>query len=110
MPLQKRFEVTLNMIAVLRLLAPDINIASVTALQAINSSGREMALLWGSNVIMPNITPTENRKNYQLYKNKPGINEGKEETLEGLLTHINAVGKKVAFNEWGDSLHYFNRS
>jgi len=107
LPIQKRFDMTLNMIAVLRIVLPDINIASATALQAINPSGREIALLWGANIIMPNITPTENRKNYQLYKNKPGINEGSEDTMTGLLMRINKTGKKVAFNEWGDSKHYF---
>ena len=42
----------------------DINIAAATALQAIDPMGREKALKVGANVIMPNITPTLNRKNY----------------------------------------------
>ena len=109
-PIQKRFETALNMIAVTRLVLPDINIASATALQAINPFGRELALQWGANIIMPNITPTENRKNYQLYKDKPGIYEGAEETITGLLARIEKAGKKAAFGEWGDSKHYFNRS
>lgn len=108
-PIQKRFETALNMIAVTRLVLPDINIASATALQAINPFGRELALQWGANIIMPNITPTENRKNYQLYKDKPGIFEGAEETITGLLERIEKTGKQVAFGEWGDSIHYYNR-
>ena len=106
-PIQKRFEMALNMIAVTRLVLPDINIASATALQAINHFGRELALHWGANIIMPNITPTENRKNYQLYKDKPGIYEGADETITGLLARIEKAGKKAAFGEWGDSKHFY---
>ncbi|WP_228488486.1 hypothetical protein [Prolixibacter sp. SD074] len=62
MPLQHRFELSLKMIAVLRLLMPDINIAAATALQAIDPLGREKAVKVGANVIMPNITPGMYRK------------------------------------------------
>ena len=109
-PINRRFEIALNMIAVLRIVMPDINIASATALQAIDPEGREKALQWGANIIMPNITPTENRKNYILYKNKPGIDESADDVVSGLLSRIKSVGKDVAFSEWGDSKHYYNRN
>jgi len=109
LPIQRRFEISLNMIAALRLVLPDINIASATALQAINPLGREMGLQWGANIVMPNITPTKNRENYQLYKDKPGIDEGAQETISGLLQRIKDAGKEVAFGEWGDSKRYFKR-
>jgi len=54
---QERFDLALNMVAVLRLLMPDINIAAATALQAVDPAGREKALAVGANVIMPNLTP-----------------------------------------------------
>ncbi|MCA1745778.1 MAG: [FeFe] hydrogenase H-cluster radical SAM maturase HydE, partial [Bacteroidales bacterium] len=54
-PIQQRFSTALNMIAALRLLMPDINIAASTALQAIDPMGREKALKTGANIIMPNI-------------------------------------------------------
>ncbi|MDR2929154.1 MAG: [FeFe] hydrogenase H-cluster radical SAM maturase HydE [Cytophagaceae bacterium] len=107
--LQQRFDTALNMIAVLRIVMPDINIAAATALQAIDPMGREKALLCGANIIMPNITPTENRKNYLLYRNKPNVDEGAEDTIAGLLKRIQHIGKEVAFDEWGDSQHYFNK-
>ena len=50
------------MIAVLRLMMKDINIAAATALQAIDPMGREKALKVGANVIMPNITPGKYRE------------------------------------------------
>jgi biotin synthase len=105
-PLQRRFEVALNMIASLRLLMPDINIAAATALQAIDPMGREKALQCGANVIMPNITPTINRKNYLLYENKPCTDEGAEECTHCLEARIGMAGREVGFGEWGDSKHY----
>ncbi|MCK5730357.1 MAG: [FeFe] hydrogenase H-cluster radical SAM maturase HydE, partial [Draconibacterium sp.] len=78
MPKQERFDLALNMIAVLRLLMPDINIAAATALQAIDAAGREKALAVGANIIMPNLTPVNYREEYQLYEDKPCLDEDKE--------------------------------
>ncbi len=107
--LKHRFNTTLNTIAVLRILMPDINIAAATALQAIDPIGREKALKIGANVIMPNITPTQNRKNYQLYKNKPCIDEGANECNNCLIMRIDLANREVGLNDWGDSKHYFKR-
>ncbi len=109
-PISQRFNTTLNMIAILRILMRDINIAAATALQAIDPIGREKALKIGANVIMPNITPTFNRKNYQLYKNKPCTDEGAEECNNCLIMRIDLANREVGLNEWGDSKHFFNRN
>lgn len=108
-PLQRRFDVSLNMIAVLRLLMPDINIAAATALQAIDPMGREKALRYGANVIMPNITPTTHRKDYTLYENKPCTDEGAEDCSNCLSIRVEMAGREIGYGEWGDSKHYFNR-
>jgi biotin synthase len=108
-PLNIRFEMALKMIAVLRLLMPDINIAAATALQAIDPMGREKAILAGANVVMPNITPDHYRNMYYLYSNKPctdtdsGINQNKPDAL------LKIDEKKIGYGEWGDSKHYFHR-
>ena len=75
---QERFDLALKMIATLRLLMPDINIAAATALQAIDQAGREKALTIGANIIMPNLTPCIYRKEYQLYEDKPCLDEDAE--------------------------------
>lgn len=106
---QERFDLTLNMIAVLRLLMPDINIAAATALQAIDPIGREKALTVGANVIMPNLTPCEFRKNYLLYKNKPCMDEDAELCRNCLEARIELAGSEIGYGEWGDSKHYYNR-
>ena len=94
------------MISCLRLLMPDVNIAATTALQAIDPQGREKALEIGANVIMPNITPLTHRANYQLYENKPGMDEGAEESTRRLIKSVHGSGCEIQLNEWGDSLHY----
>ncbi len=75
LPREERFQLTLKMIAVLRILMKDINIAATTALQAIDKMGREKAIKIGANVIMPNITPGKYRDDYLLYQNKPCTDE-----------------------------------
>ena len=54
------------MIAMTRLAMPDINIASATALQALDPTGREKGLRFGANVIMPLLTPSDVRSDYLL--------------------------------------------
>jgi len=109
-PLKDRFYLSLRMIAILRILMKDINIAAATALQAIDPIGREKAVKAGANVIMPNITPTINRTNYQLYENKPCIDEGAEDCTTCLEARITIAGDTVAYGEWGDSPHFKKRT
>lgn len=86
----ERLRLALKCIALLRLLMPEINIAATTALEALHPNGREMALRSGANILMPNVTPPENRARYTLYKRKEMLLEGAPEGFE------------IGFNEWGD--------
>ena len=105
----ERFNLTLSMIAALRLLMPDINIAAATALQAIDPVGREKALTVGANVIMPNLTPCEYRKEYLLYKDKPCLDEDADLCRNCLEARIELAGSEIGYNEWGDSKHFQKR-
>lgn len=109
LPLEERFQLTLKMIAILRMLMPDINIASATALQAIDKVGREKAIKIGANVIMPNITPGKYRDDYKLYENKPCTDENAEDCTNCLEARIALAENDVALGEWGDSKHYTAR-
>jgi biotin synthase len=109
MPLLERFELSLRMIAVLRLLMPTINIASTTALQSIIPTGREFGLRAGANVLMPNLTPVQYRKSYLLYENKPSLDLEADETLENLLLRIQKLGEQVTYHDPGDSRYFINR-
>lgn len=103
---QERFDLALKMIATLRLLMPDINIAAATALQAIDPAGREKALAIGANIIMPNLTPTKYRKEYQLYEDKPCLDEDAELCRNCLEARIEISGCEIGYGEWGDSQHF----
>lgn len=106
LPLKERFELSLKMVALLRILMPKINIAATTAMQTIDPEGREKAIAVGANVIMPNLTPLCYRDDYLLYNNKIGLDEtfdGQKKTLENNICRIN---HSIAYNEWGDSLHF----
>lgn len=103
---QERFDLALRMIASLRLLMPDINIAAATALQAIDPAGREKALTIGANIIMPNLTPTKYRKEYQLYEDKPCLDEDAELCRNCLEARIEISGCEIGYGEWGDSKHF----
>jgi len=109
MSLNDRFRLTLRMIAILRIMMKDINIASATALQAIDPLGREKALKIGANIIMPNITPTQERANYLLYQNKPCIDEGADDCTNCMEARINMADGEIGYGQWGDSLHYNTR-
>ena len=106
LPQEERVRLTLKMIALLRIMMKDINIASTTALQAMMDGGREMALKAGANIMMPNITPGVYRNNYALYNNKPGTNEEAEDSRKNLEALIKRAGCEVAYDEWGDSKHF----
>jgi biotin synthase len=103
---QDRFNLALKMIATLRLLMPDINIAAATALQAIDPAGREKALTIGANIIMPNLTPCSYRKEYQLYEDKPCLDEDAELCRNCLEARIELAGCEIGYGEWGDSKHF----
>lgn len=66
-----RVALTLRMVALLRLLMPDINIAATTALDALDVGARRRCVEVGANVAMPNLSPQATRKDYSLYDNKP---------------------------------------
>jgi biotin synthase len=106
LPKQERFFLALKMIAVLRILMQDINIAAATALQAIDPMGREKAIKIGANIIMPNITPGVYRNNYNLYENKPCVDENPDDCTQCLEARISMTGNTIGYDEWGDSNHF----
>ncbi|BBE19027.1 [FeFe]-hydrogenase maturation protein HydE [Aquipluma nitroreducens] len=107
---QERFDLALKMVATLRLLMPEINIAAATALQAIDPAGREKALTIGANIIMPNLTSIKYRKEYQLYEDKPCLDEDAELCRNCLEARIELSGCEIGYGEWGDSKHFIQKS
>jgi len=108
-PKIKRFELALKTIAILRIIMKDINLASATALQAIDPEGREKALIVGANIIMPNITPTEYRDDYLLYEDKPCTGENAAQCKGCLEGRVAKYGETIGYDQWGDSKHFDKR-
>ena len=105
--ISKQLQLGLKMIAVTRLYLHDVNIAATTALQALDDRGREMGIQAGANVIMPNVTDVEYRSNYQLYPNKPCMDENAAKCRNCLNWRMISIGEKIIWGERGDSPHYF---
>lgn len=106
----ERYNLAMKMIAVLRILMPDINIAATTSLQAINENGKFDAIASGANIIMPNITPMKYRSDYKIYDNKPINNDLTQKFLNELDWNISSISHKMILNGWGDSKHYKKRT
>lgn len=87
--------ITLKLIAILRLMFPYALIPATTALGTINPEGREMGLKAGANVVMPNLTPIEYRNLYALYDNKICTGEEAAECKNCLEKRIIQAGYKV---------------
>ena len=107
--IEQRFNLSLNMIACLRILMKDVNIAASTAMQTLNPFGRERAIEVGANIVMPNLTPLKYRENYKLYEDKPSVNEDAEETKNKLEKRIFSIDHTIGYDQWGDSAHFAAR-
>ena len=84
-------------VALTRLVRPDANIPSTTALATINKrNGRELGLQRGANVLMPNLTPVKYRKLYEIYPAKACIEETGSACNGCLRLRINAIGRQIA--------------
>ncbi len=95
-PLLADREIYFKTIAVLRLLNPRAHIPATTAFDALTPDGRNRVLQVGGNVFMPNVTPAKYRRLYQLYPNKPCVDE--EGNACALCAHrrLKGLGRMVA--------------
>lgn len=80
----------LLLLSVIRLMNPYVLLPSTTALSSIDPSGRIKGLKAGANVVMPNLSPQKNRKDYSLYNNKSSFGA---ESLEGIKKLIKEIEK-----------------
>ena len=85
--------------ALCRIIMKDINIPATTAMETINPNGRIIALNSGANVVMPNITEGEYRKNYEIYPNKICINESPDKCSVCIKSKIMSIGRTVSTNK-----------
>lgn len=89
-------EQTLILIAILRLMLPNALIPATTALGTVNPMGRELGILSGANVVMPNLSPTAVRKKYELYDNKICTGDEASECRHCLSGRMKKIGYELA--------------
>ena len=89
------FEMTLYLLSLLRLIKPNLLLPSTTALGTIHPYGREMGIKAGANVVMPNLSPQEKRKNYELYNNKLNTGAESAQGKDGLIERMKTIGYEI---------------
>ncbi len=90
-------EMTLRLISIIRLMNPKVLIPSTTALATLSESGRERGILAGANVVMPNVTPPSERRNYTLYDNKAAFGSESAEGLQQLMSRLMQIDREIDF-------------
>ena len=86
---------TLTLLSVIRLMNPDVLLPATTALGTIDPRGRELGILHGANVVMPNLSPAAHRKDYSLYDNKICTGEEAAECLNCLKGRMRSIGYEI---------------
>lgn len=90
------FTLALKVMALTRIMLPDINIPATTAMETLNPNGRIIALQSGANVVMPNVTTTEYRAKYEIYPNKICINENPSQCRHCIEGKIKSIGRTIS--------------
>lgn len=88
-------ELTLRLVAILRLMFPYALLPATTALGTLHPQGRELGLKAGANVVMPNLSPVRVRKMYELYENKICTGEEAAECRDCLQRRVEAAGYRI---------------
>lgn len=96
---------TLFLLSVIRILLPAVLLPATTALGTLDFRGREKGLQAGANVVMPNLSPLKNRKQYELYDNKICTGEEAAECRGCLEKRVEAVGCRLV-TERGDAVSF----
>lgn len=85
-------EMTLRLLAIIRLIHPHVLLPATTALGTIHEKGRELGVLAGANVVMPNLSPSDVREKYKLYDNKVCTGDEAAEGDANLTLRMEEIG------------------
>lgn len=88
-------EMTLRLLAIIRLMLPNVLLPATTALGTIQGDGRQQGMRFGANVVMPNLSPASARQKYALYNGKLSSGEEAAESVALLKQSMAAVGYHV---------------
>lgn len=90
------FELSIKVMAITRLLLPDINIPATTAMETLNEKGRIIGLQSGANVVMPNVTEGDYRRMYALYPGKICVGDTPSHCRGCITAKIQGIGRSVS--------------
>lgn len=88
-------EMTLRLLSIIRLIHPHVLLPATTALGTIHPQGREMGILSGANVVMPNLSPVDVRDKYKLYDNKICTGDEAAECRHCMSNRMKSIGYEV---------------
>ncbi len=88
-------ELTLFLLALVRIMQKNILLPSTTALGTVKDGGRKLGVLSGANVVMPNLSPIDNRKKYMIYDNKLISDSEAAEGLAELKAEFDSIGYQI---------------
>lgn len=88
-------EQTLKLLAIIRLIQPHVLLPATTALGTIHPKGRELGILSGANVVMPNLSPVNVREKYKLYDNKICTGDEAAECRYCMENRMKSIGYEV---------------
>ena len=88
-------DATLRLLALIRLLHPQVLLPATTALGTLHPQGRELGILAGANVIMPNLSPAAQRADYSIYDNKLSTGSEAAETVNDTRYRLGKLDVEV---------------
>ena len=95
-------DMTTRLYAILRLAMPQALIPSTTAIASLSPDGRLRGILAGANVVMPNLSPEDNRKQYALYDNKAALGAESAQGVKKLADELAKIGYHI---DWSRGDH-----
>ncbi|MBR1486900.1 MAG: [Synergistaceae bacterium] len=88
-------ELTCYLLSIIRLIYPPVLLPATTALGTIHKTGRELGILSGANIVMPNLSPVKVRKKYELYDNKICTGEESAQCRNCLNNRMQKIGFEI---------------
>lgn len=88
-------ELTVRLLAVIRLIHPHVLLPATSALGTLHPQGRERAIAAGANVVMPNLSPQDTRALYSIYNNKLATGSEAAESAADIRARLKAIGMDV---------------
>lgn len=89
-------DLTLRLLSIIRLILPSVLLPATTALGTLSPNGREMGIMAGANVVMPNLSPQGFRAQYSIYDNKLASGSEAAECANDIRSRLNGLDRDAS--------------